>query len=134
MRILAIGLAGIVAATACKPSAPPKRSHVSVPLPPLEMPAYGACPPNAVNCDTARLRMLQDSLAAMQKRHRTRDSLGRLLMPPLDFRYHPPPEAPLPPRPWNGPEWERRAPMDEYRRGLGLPPRDTPRARRTSNS
>jgi hypothetical protein len=129
-----IGLAGIVAAAACKPSAPLKRSHVPLPPAPLEMPAYSTCPPNALKCDPARLRMLQDSLVAMQKRHRARDSLSRALMPPLDFRYHPPPEGPPPVLPWRGPDWEQQAPMDKYRRGLGLPPRDTPRAQRTSNS
>ncbi len=134
VRQLAICLTGLVVAVgamACKPSARHESPATPMRLPPLEMPAYGACPPNAENCDPERLRVLQDSLAAMQKRHRSRDSLGRLLTPPLDFRYHPPPEAPLPLRPWRGPEWERRAPMDEYRRGLGLPPSDSPRARRT---
>ncbi|CAN5755077.1 hypothetical protein BH20GEM3_BH20GEM3_12970 [soil metagenome] len=121
-------LLAALAAVACKPSeSPPK----PVRLPPLEIPAYGVCPPHAVNCDPERLRMLQDSLTALEKRHRSRDSLSRLLTPQHDFRFHPLPELPRTLRPWNGPEWERRGPMDDYRRGLGLPPRDTPQARRT---
>lgn len=68
-------------AVACKPNAPHEPPHVLVPPSPVERSAYGVCPPQAVRCDPARLRMLQDSLAAMQKRHRSRDSLRT--SPPL---------------------------------------------------
>lgn len=136
MRELAICTAGLVAAlgaVTCKLNVPSESHGGSVRPPPLEMPAYGVCPPNAMNCDPERLRMLQDSLAVLQKRHRSRDSIRGALTPPLDWRYYPPPEPPPPVPSWRGPDWERRGPMDEYRRELGLPPRDTPRARRTSN-
>jgi hypothetical protein len=78
VRELAICTAGLLAAlgaVTCKPTVPSESHRGSVRPPPLEMPAYGVCPPNAVNCDPERLRMLQDSLAALQKRHRSRDSL-----------------------------------------------------------
>jgi hypothetical protein len=137
VRPLAVSLPGLVAmvaAVACKPSAPPappRPPALSVPSPSTKLPPYGVCPQGAVKCDPERLRMLQDSLTALEKRHRSRDSLSRLLTPQHDFRFHPLPEPPRTLRPWNGPEWERRGPMDDYRRGLGLPPRDTPQARRT---
>ncbi len=81
MKWLALCAATLLAgfgAPACKSNAPKEPPAVPLGSPPIEIPAYGVCPPHAVNCDAQRLRALQDSLAAMQKRHRSRDTLRTL--------------------------------------------------------
>ena len=119
--ILAICTTGLVAAlgvTGCKPD-PPSEPPEPVRSPPFEMPAYGVCPPRAVNCDPKRLRVLQDSLAALEKRRGLPPVLpdpgGDSLSPEEEWRFSPPWRSPRG-RVWRGPEWERRGPMDRDRR------------------
>ena len=136
--ILAICTTGLVAAlgaTACKPD-PPSEHLEPVRSPRFEMPAYGVCPPRAVNCNPKRLRVLQDSLAALEKRRGLPPVLPApgvdSLSPGEEWRFSPPWRSPRG-RVWRGPEWERRGPMDRDRRELGLPPSDTPGVQRILN-